>query len=218
MSPKRVKVHKILNADASSIVGTEVKVQGWVRTVRDQKKFAFVEINDGSSMTGLQAVVEAQIESYGEVAKLSTGAAVEVVGVIAESQGKGQKYEIKATGVKLVGACPADTYPLQKKRHSQEFLRGIAHLRPRTNTIAAVARVRSALAFATHEHFQKEGHLFLQVHTHAPGVTASGTGLDSDLDLDINTPTPLLCSDTYPHHRARSSLRVIARAQERCSA
>ena len=167
-SVSRVKVHKILQGD-DSIVGTEVKVQGWVRTVRDQKKFAFVEINDGSSMTGLQAVAEADIASYGEVTKLSTGAAVEIVGVVTESLGKGQKYEIKANSVKLVGACPADSYPLQKKRHSQEFLRGIAHLRPRTNTIAAVARVRSQLAFATHSHFQSEGYVYLQ----SPLITAS---------------------------------------------
>ena len=164
----RSRVVKILNAD-DSILGTEVKVQGWVRTVRDQKKFAFVEINDGSSMKGLQAVAAADIESYDEVSKLSTGAAVEVVGTIEESMGKGQKYEVKASSVKLVGACPADTYPLQKKRHSQEFLRGIAHLRPRTNTIAAVSRVRSALAFATHAHFQGEGFVYLQ----SPLITAS---------------------------------------------
>jgi len=164
----RTKVKKILEA-GDSIIGQTVFVQGWVRTVRDQKKFAFIEINDGSSLTGIQAVAESEIDSYGEVGKLTTGAAAEVVGTIVESKGKGQKYEIKASSVKLVGDCPTDTYPLQKKRHSQEFLRGIAHLRARTNTISAVSRVRSALAFATHQFFQDEGFVYLQ----SPLITAS---------------------------------------------
>lgn len=164
----RVKVKKILEANEASIIGQVVKVQGWVRTVRDQKKFAFIEINDGSSLGGLQAVADAQIASYDEVSKLTTGAAVEVVGTVIESMGKGQKFELKASEVKLVGACPSD-FPLQKKRHSQEFLRSIAHLRARTNTISAVSRVRSALAFATHEFFQDEGFVYLQ----SPLITAS---------------------------------------------
>merc|ERR1711871_115015 len=111
---------------------------------------------------------QADIESYDVVKDFTTGAAVEVSGKIVESQGKGQKYEIAASELKLVGECPT-TYPLQKKRHSQEFLRTIAHLRPRTNTIAAVSRVRSALAFATHEFFQNEGFVYLQ----SPLITAS---------------------------------------------
>merc|ERR1711871_1024915 len=111
---------------------------------------------------------QADIESYDVVKDFTTGAAVEVSGKIVESQGKGQKYEIAASELKLVGECPT-TYPLQKKRHSQEFLRTIAHLRPRTNTIAAVSRVRSALAFATHEFFQNEGFVDLQ----SPLITAS---------------------------------------------
>lgn len=164
----RLKVKKILEAD-DSIAGTQIIVRGWVRTVRDQKKFSFIEINDGSTLTGIQAVAEADIDTYGEIEKFTTGAAVEVVGTVVASIGKGQKYEIKASHLKLVGDCPTDSYPLQKKRHSQEFLRTIAHLRPRTNTISAVARVRSALAFATHQYFQNEGFVYLQ----SPLITAS---------------------------------------------
>ena len=144
-------------------------MKGWVRTVRDQKKFAFIEVNDGSSLTGIQVVAASEIESYNEVGKLTTGASVEILGSVIASPGKGQKYEIQADSVKLIGECPSDTYPLQKKRHSQEFLRTIAHLRPRTNTIGAVSRVRSALAFATHSFFQGEGFVYLQ----SPLITAS---------------------------------------------
>ena len=164
---ERFKVKRILEGDGD-IVGKDVVVKGWVRTVRDQKAFSFIAINDGSSMTDIQAVAQADIESYDVVKDFTTGAAVEVSGKIVESQGKGQKYEIAASELKLVGECPT-TYPLQKKRHSQEFLRTIAHLRPRTNTIAAVSRVRSALAFATHEFFQNEGFVYLQ----SPLITAS---------------------------------------------
>ena len=163
----RIKVKKILEDDA--IEGKEVIVRGWVRTVRDQKKFSFIEINDGSTLTGIQTVAVAELDTYGEVQKFSTGAAVEVLGTVVASPGKGQKYEIKASRLRLVGDCPTESYPLQKKRHSQEFLRTIAHLRPRTNTISAVSRVRSALAFATHQFFQNEGFVYLQ----SPLITAS---------------------------------------------
>lgn len=164
---ERFKVKRILEGDGD-IVGKDVVVKGWVRTVRDQKAFSFIAINDGSSMTDIQAVAQADIGTYDAVKDFTTGAAVEVSGKIVESQGKGQKYEIAASSLKLVGECPT-TYPLQKKRHSQEFLRTIAHLRPRTNTIAAVSRVRSALAFATHDFFQGEGFVYLQ----SPLITAS---------------------------------------------
>lgn len=164
----RTKVKKILETSEDKIVGNIVKVQGWVRTVRDQKKFAFVEINDGSLITGIQAVVTSDISNYDMVSGLTTGSSVEVVGEVVKSQGKGQSYEIKATSVSLVGDCPTE-YPLQKKRHSPEFLRSIAHLRVRTNTFGAVSRVRSALAFATHNYFHNEGFVYLQ----SPLITTS---------------------------------------------
>ena len=165
---ERWKVKRILEAD-EDCVGKQVVVRGWVRTVRDQKQFCFVEINDGSSLIGVQTVADSAIPSYSVCSQLSTGAAAEVVGTITKSLGKGQKYEVKASEVRLIGDSPPDSYPLQKKRHSQEFLRTIAHLRPRTNTISAVARVRSALALATHVFFQQQGFIYLQ----SPLITAS---------------------------------------------
>jgi len=151
------------------MVGKEVIVKGWVRTVRNQKAFSFIEVNDGSSPKGIQVIAETQIPSYSVVDSLATGSAVAIKGVVVESPGSGQKYEIKASEVELVGDCSSTDYPLQKKRHTLEFLRTIAHLRPRTNTIASVARVRSALAFATHRFFQDRGFLYLQ----SPLITAS---------------------------------------------
>ncbi|CAG9463467.1 unnamed protein product [Pedinophyceae sp. YPF-701] len=157
--------------EGRSWVGQEVLVKGWVRTLRDQSKFAFLSINDGSNMAGIQAVINAGIpghELIGE-GKITTGCAVAVRGEVVESPGGKQAVEVKAEELVLVGECDASTYPLQKKRHTLEFLRDIAHLRPRTNTIAAVARVRSALAAATHEFFTQHG--FVYVHT--PILSAS---------------------------------------------
>lgn len=164
----RLKVKKILESTEDSIVGKDIVIKGWVRTVRDQKQFSFIAVNDGSCLTDLQAVAQSEIATYDAVKDFTTGAAVEISGTVVLSQGKGQKYEIAAKELKLVGASPAE-YPLQKKRHTQEFLRTIAHLRPRTNTISAVSRVRSALAFATHAYFQNEGFVYLQ----SPIITAS---------------------------------------------
>ncbi|CAM9611511.1 unnamed protein product [Chrysoparadoxa australica] len=165
---RRTRVRSILEAADESIIGSKVIIKGWVRTKREQKTFAFVEVNDGSSLQGLQVIVNNDLPSYGEIERVSTGASVSVTGVIAESPGKGQRFEVKATELKVVGECPSE-YPLQKKRHTLEFLRSIAHLRPRTATIAAVARVRAALAFATHEFFRQQGFQYLQT----PIVTAS---------------------------------------------
>lgn len=164
-----------------------------VRTTRDQKKFSFIEVNDGSTLQGIQVVAEESLASYGEVKMFSTGAAVEIRGTVERSQGKGQAVEIKAVSLRLVGDCPPESYPLQKKRHSQEFLRSIAHLRARTNTISAVARVRSSLAYATHRFFQEEGFFFLQ----PPLITASdceGAGemfRVTTLPLDAMSSVPL---------------------------
>ncbi|CAM9912230.1 unnamed protein product [Pylaiella littoralis] len=165
---KRTRVKAIMEATDDALLGKTVAVKGWVRTKRDQKTFSFVEVNDGSCMKGVQVVIPSDVPTYSEVERLSTGASVSVTGVVVESPGKGQRFEVKAEEVHVVGECPSD-YPLQKKRHTLEFLRGIAHLRPRTNTIAAVARVRSALAQATHDFFRGEGFLYLQ----SPIITAS---------------------------------------------
>lgn len=147
-----------------------VTIQGWVRTKREQKGFSFIEVNDGSSMAGLQVVINQDVPDYEETLKrLSTGASVEVTGVLVPSPGKGQRIELKANTAKVYGEADPETYPLQKKRHSFEFLREIGHLRSRTNTIGAVFRVRNACATAIHQFFQERG--FLWVHT--PVITAS---------------------------------------------
>jgi asparaginyl-tRNA synthetase len=147
-----------------------VTVQAWVRTKREQKEFSFVEVNDGSSLAGLQVVVNQDLPGYGEIIRqLNTGASVEISGVLAPSLGKGQRVELKAAAVVVYGTADPETYPLQKKRHSFEFLRTIGHLRSRTNTLGAVFRVRNACATAIHNFFQEQG--FLWVHT--PIITAS---------------------------------------------
>ncbi|MBD2326123.1 asparagine--tRNA ligase [Alkalinema sp. FACHB-956] len=147
-----------------------VTIQGWVRTKREQKTFTFLEVNDGSSMAGLQAVVNAELPDYEATMKrINTGASVAIAGVLVPSQGKGQRIEIQAESVTVYGEADPETYPLQKKRHSFEFLRDIGHLRSRTNTLGAVFRVRNACATAIHQFFQERG--FLWVHT--PILTAS---------------------------------------------
>ncbi|MBD2774560.1 asparagine--tRNA ligase [Iningainema tapete] len=147
-----------------------LKVQGWVRTKRELKGFAFIEVNDGSSLANLQVVLNQDLPDYDQFLKqLNTGSSLEVVGVLLPSVGKGQRIELKAQTVKIYGEADPDTYPLQKKRHSFEFLRTIGHLRSRTNSFGAVFRVRNACATAIHEFFQTRG--FLWVHT--PIITAS---------------------------------------------
>lgn len=141
-----------------------ITIQGWVRTKREQKEFCFVEVNDGSSMAGLQAVLNQDLPNYAEVIKqLNTGASVEIAGVLVASPAKGQRIELQAKSVIVYGEADPETYPLQKKRHSFEFLREIAHLRGRTNTLGAVFRIRNACATAVHQFFQERG--FLWVHT-----------------------------------------------------
>jgi asparaginyl-tRNA synthetase len=149
---------------------TTATVQGWVRTKREQKTFTFVEVNDGSSMNGLQVVLSDSLPDYAAAVKrLSTGAAISVDGNLVASQGKGQRIEMQATSLIIHGEADPETYPLQKKRHSFEFLRDIGHLRSRTNTIGAVFRVRNACATAIHNFFQERQ--FMWVHT--PILTAS---------------------------------------------
>jgi asparaginyl-tRNA synthetase len=147
-----------------------VHIQGWVRTKRELKEFSFVEVNDGSSLSGLQVVLNQDLPNYSEVIrKLNTGASLAVSGVLVPSPGKGQRVELKAEQVTVYGEADPEKYPLQKKRHSFEFLREIGHLRSRTNTLGAVFRVRNACATAVHQFFQERG--FLWIHT--PLITAS---------------------------------------------
>src|SRR6185503_5795095 len=143
-------------------------IKGWVRTRRDSKGFSFLELNDGSCLANIQIVVDAGTPGSDQLTQFTTGASAVVAGNLIPSPAQGQKWELKATRVELVGAADA-TYPLQKKGHTQEFLRTIAHLRPRSNLYGAVFRVRSKLAFAVHQFFQDRD--FVYVHT--PIITGS---------------------------------------------
>ncbi|GAQ84976.1 Aspartyl/Asparaginyl-tRNA synthetase class IIb [Klebsormidium nitens] len=168
----REKIKDIRGEDEGlSKVGQQLVIRGWVRTVRAQKAFAFMQVNDGSNLSGLQVVIHPEAAGYDKIqdGTVATGAAVAVEGELVESLGGKQKVELKATKLTVVGESDGSTYPLQKKNHTLEYLRTIAHLRPRTNTIGAVSRVRSALAFATHQFFQSKG--FTWVAT--PIITAA---------------------------------------------
>jgi asparaginyl-tRNA synthetase len=162
---KRLTVKAALAAKEAA---PEVEISGWVRTRRDAKGFSFLELNDGGCLANLQVIVDAECPQYGDIHEYTTGSAVKVSGSLVASQGKGQSWEIKASALELIGAAE-DSYPLQKKRHSLEYLREIAHLRPRSNLFGAVFRVRSRLAYAIHRYFQERD--FIYVHT--PIITAS---------------------------------------------
>ena len=162
-----MRIKQVLAREAA---GGDVMIQGWIRTKRDSKGFSFLEINDGSMMANIQVVADEKLANYAsEIVPLTTGASVAIEGTLVDSPGKGQKYEIHADRITVFGGADAASYPLQKKRHSFEFLRTIAHLRPRTNTFGAIARVRSGLSFAIHQFFRNRG--FVYVHT--PIITAS---------------------------------------------
>mmetsp|Transcript_31680 Transcript_31680/g.48222 ORF Transcript_31680/g.48222 Transcript_31680/m.48222 type:complete len:545 (-) Transcript_31680:207-1841(-) len=165
-------IPRLKTCDASSPSEGPVVVKGWVRTIRKQKTLAFVEVNDGSNLGGIQCVLpfdQIDGDTREEINKLTTGCSVQVTGPLVKSQGGKQAVELSATSLRMIGSCPGETYPLAKKRHSLEYLRTIAHLRPRTNTVAAVARVRSTLAGAIHSFFQSSGFLYVQT----PLITAS---------------------------------------------
>ena len=163
---RRTRVNDALNSQAPM---EQILVKGWVRTRRDAKGVSFLELNDGSSLNNLQAVIAESALVDGSLTGVSTGAAVEVEGALVESPGKGQRWEVQATQVRLVGAADPDTFPLQKKRHTDEFLRSIAHLRPRTNKYGALFRIRSESAFAVHSFFRDRGFYYL----HTPIITGS---------------------------------------------
>jgi asparaginyl-tRNA synthetase len=163
LSPTTVK-----DASQSTVPIDAIHVQGWVRTRRDSKDFSFIELNDGSSLRNLQIIAKNTLPNYAALQRLTTGASVSVRGALVPSQGKGQKWELVADKIDIVGTAD-DSYPLQKKGHTPEFLREIAHLRPRSNLFGCVFRVRSRLAFAIHKFFQDRG--FVYIHT--PIITGS---------------------------------------------
>lgn len=146
----------------------QVLVKGWVRTRRDSKDFSFIELNDGSCLANIQVIVDGRLADYNIAQRANTGAAIAVTGQLVESPGKGQRWELQAQSVSLLGSSPED-YPLQKKRHSDDFLRTIAHLRPRTNKYGAMFRIRSRLALAIHDFFAQREFVYL----HTPIITGS---------------------------------------------
>lgn len=182
-TPGRIRISDILK---SKETGKEFTVKGWVRTMRDNKNIAFVALNDGSTINNLQLVIDVPNFNEELLKNITTGACIKCTGVLVESAGSGQPVEIQAKEIELYGGVDAKNYPLQKKGHSLEFLREIAHLRPRTNTFGAVLRIRHAMAYAIHKYFNDNGFYYL----HTPIVTASdaeGAGAMfqvTTLDLD----------------------------------
>ncbi len=167
MDTKNVLV-KDLYKDLSSYVNTNVNISGWVRTIRDSKNFGFIEVNDGSFFKNVQVVFDTNLSNFEEVKKLTISSSLIVTGEVVKTENAKQPFEIKANSIQIINQADLD-YPLQKKKHSFEYLRTISHLRPRTNTFNAVFRVRSVLSYAIHKFFQERG--FVYVHT--PIITGS---------------------------------------------
>ena len=164
-----MKRTRVIDALRSAEALSAILVKGWVRTRRDAKGFSFLEINDGSCLKNLQVIIDEKVPAFTQLKDITTGSAVAIEGRLVASPGKGQKWEMQATDVRLVGSAGAEDYPLQKKRHSDEFLRTIAHLRPRTNKYGAIFRIRSESAFAVHQFFRENGFYYL----HTPILTGS---------------------------------------------
>jgi len=179
---KRTLIKNLLSSDDGNY---DILIKGWVRTKRDYKDFTFIELNDGSSLKSIQIVLDKDLKSYEKLTEVTTGASLDISGKLVESKGKGQKWEILADTFEILGLAD-NTYPLQKKGHSLEFLREIAHLRPRSNLFSSIFRVRSRLSFAIHNFFQKRD--FFYIHT--PIITSSdceGAGeLFKVTTLDMN--------------------------------
>ena len=189
MPTPRTRIKNLLSLEKlPDIASDPLVVKGWVKTVRSSGAVSFVQINDGSTFADLQIVVDPSCPDHAIVGQLNTGSSVSVSGVLQESQGRGQRYEILAHGIEQLGGADPEEYPLQKKRHTLEFLRELAHLRPRTNTFGAMARVRNAMAFGIHQFFQQRGFLYVQT----PIITASdaeGAGaMFRVTTLDVNNP------------------------------
>jgi len=181
---RRIKVKDVLNG--SVIVGSEVLLKGWVRTKRGNKHVAFIALNDGSIIHNIQIVADLQHFSEDELKKVSTGACISITGKLVDSPAQGQPVEVQLTSIEVLGEADPETYPLQKKGHSLEFLREVAHLRPRTNTFGAIFRLRHAMAFGIHKFFNDRGFVYL----HTPIITGSdaeGAGaMFKVTTLDIN--------------------------------
>ena len=165
-----------------------LEIRGWLRTRRDARNFSFLEINDGSCLANLQVIASPDLENYKEtVLKLHTGCSLRVLGILRESPAKGQAVELHAEKIEIYGLADPESYPLQKKRHSFEFLRNIAHLRPRTNSLGAIARIRSSLTYAVHQYFREQG--FILVHT--PIITTIDCEGAGEM-FKVVAPSPIL--------------------------
>ncbi len=182
----------------SENLGADLAVKGWIRSIRVGKEITFIALNDGSCVSALQIIVESGLPEYEAVIRLGTGAALTVEGILSESPAAGQSVELKARKVTIHGGVD-ENYPLQKKHHSFEFLRNIAHLRPRSNTFGAVFRIRSAISFAIHRFFRERG--FVYVHT--PIITANDCEGAGDLfkvtTLDLSRPPLVDGKADYSH-------------------
>jgi len=178
----RTKLIELLKSETAQ---ESVLIKGWIRTQRESKDFSFIELNDGSCLANIQIIVDNDIDGYQEIVKLTTGAAISVSGELVKSLGKGQKWEVRASEIEVLGIAP-DDFPLQKKRHTDEYLRTIAHLRPRSNKYSAIFRIRSKLSFAIHQFFKERS--FQWIHT--PIITGSdceGAGeMFSVTTMDLN--------------------------------
>lgn len=179
---------KIVDILIAPKLGSDVNIKGWVRTKRGSKGLSFVAINDGSCIHNMQVVVDHSLFDAEMLKDITTGAAVSIIGKLTESQGRGQSVEIQASAIEIYGKADPNSYPLQKKGHSMEFLREIAHLRPRTNTFGAVFRIRHHMAYAIHKFFHDRGFFYF----HTPLITASdaeGAGAMFEVTtLDLNNP------------------------------
>jgi len=159
---------KYIFQNHEKLLGQKIKVQGWTRTTRSSKAFGFIELNDGTFFKNLQVVFEESLPNFKEMEKLALGSAIAAEGELVKSPAKEQAFELKAEKIEIVGPSDPD-FPLQKKKHSFEYLREIAHLRPRSNTFSAVFRVRSLAAYAIHKFFNENGF----VYAHTPVITGS---------------------------------------------
>ena len=180
---------KDLYRDSEKYIGQEVEISGWVRTVRDSKTFGFIELNDGSFLNNLQIVFTDKLSNFTDVCKVTISSTLIVKGTIVKTENAKQPFEMQANSVEIFNLADS-SYPLQKKRHSFEYLRTVAHLRPRTNTFSAVFRVRSVAAFAIHEYFQKNGYVYLN----SPIITCADCEGSAEMfkltTLDLDKPLP----------------------------
>lgn len=202
----RKRIDALLRSEPSKELTT---LYGWVRTKRDTKTVCFLEVNDGSCMKNLQVIIDKeQTNLQAVIDTLQTGCSLRAAGTLVASPGSGQSVELSCTDIELIGPAPADSYPLQKKRHSFEYLRQIAHLRPRTNTFGAVARVRSRLSLAVHQFFQSNG--FFYVHT--PIITASDAEGAGEMFRVTTLPVQGDASSAAPSERSAELEDFFGRA------